>query len=152
MKKNKTKLRIVETNQNRVKNLSCKQKIKSWFIATFAVFMILSCTQDIENLVGPSYSGYTIGLTAQYGGVGIVKSSLGSATIRVEVVTAAGVPVNGATITLTSTLGTLGAATLITVNGVATTLLQAGNTAGTAYVVATVENITATTSVPILSF
>lgn len=132
--------------------LTCKYKLKSWFIATFAVFMILSCTQDIENLVGPSYSGYTIGLTAQYGGVGIVKSSLGSATIRVEVVTAGGVPVNGAVITLTNTLGTLGAATLTTVNGVATTLLQAGDTAGTAYVVATVENITATTTVPILNF
>ncbi|MBT4127083.1 MAG: hypothetical protein HN646_02765 [Nitrospina sp.] len=135
-----------------MKILTCKYKLKSWFIATFAVFMILSCTQDIENLVGPSYSGYTIGLTAQYGGVGIVKSSLGSATIRVEVVTAGGVPVNGAVITLTNTLGTLGAATLTTVNGVATTLLQAGDTAGTAYVVATVENITATTTVPILNF
>ena len=135
-----------------MKILTCKYKLKSWFIATFAVFMILSCTQDIENLVGPSYSGYTVGLTAQYGGVGIVKSSLGSATIRVEVVTAGGVPVNGAVITLTNTLGTLGAATLTTVNGVATTLLQAGDTAGTAYVVATVENITATTTVPILNF
>ena len=135
-----------------MKILTCKYKLKSWFIATFAVFMILSCTQDIENLVGPSYSGYTIGLTAQYGGVGIVKSSLGSATIRVEVVTAGGVPVNGAVITLTNTLGTLGAATLTTVNGVATTLLQAGDTAGTAYVIATVENITATTTVPILNF
>ena len=142
----------MKKNQNRVKILTCKYKLKSWFIATFAVFMILSCTQDIENLVGPSYSGYTIGLTAQYGGVGIVKSSLGSATIRVEVVTAGGVPVNGAVITLTNTLGTLGAATLTTVNGVATTLLQAGDTAGTAYVVATVENITATTTVPILNF
>jgi hypothetical protein len=142
----------MKKNQNREKNLTCKYKIKSWFIATFAVFMILSCTQDIENLVGPSYSGYTIGLTAQYGGVGIVRGSLGSATIRAEVVTAAGVPVNGAIITLSNTLGTLGAATLITVNGVATTILQAGETAGTAYVVATVENITATTSVPILSF
>ena len=142
----------MKKNQNRVKILTCKYKVKSWFIATFAVFMILSCTQDIENLVGPSYSGYTIGLTAQYGGVGIVKSSLGSATIRVEVVTAGGVPVNGAVITLTNTLGTLGAATLTTVNGVATTLLQAGDTAGTAYVVATVENITATTTVPILNF
>ena len=135
-----------------MKILTCKYKLKSWFIATFAVFMILSCTQDIENLVGPSYSGYTIGLTAQYGGVGIVKNSLGSATIRVEVVTAGGVPVNGAVITLTNTLGTLGAATITTVNGVATTLLQAGDTAGTAYVVATVENITATTTVPILNF
>ena len=113
--------------------------------------MTLSCTPDIENLVGPSFSGYTIGVTAQYGGVGIVKGS-GSATIRVEVVTAAGVPVNGATIFLTSTLGTLTGTTGITVNGVLTTTLTAGAVAGAAYVVATVENASATTMVPILSF
>ena len=113
--------------------------------------MTLSCTPDIENLVGPSFSGYTIGVTAQYGGVGIVKGS-GSATIRVEVVTAAGVPVNGATVFFTSTLGTLTGTTGITVNGVLTTTLTAGAVAGAAYVVATVENASATTMVPILSF
>ena len=142
----------MKTNQEQIKKISTACCIRRWFISSIAMIVILSCTQDIENLVGPSYSGYTIGLTAQYGGVGIVKSSLGSATIRVEVLTAGGVPVNGAVITLTNTLGTLGAATLTTVNGVATTLLQAGDTAGTAYVVATVENITATTTVPILNF
>jgi len=141
----------VNTNQKKVKNSSCIYGLKAWFIATFAVIMILSCTQDIENLVGPSYSGYTIGVTAQYGGVGI-KISEGSATIRMEVVTAAGVPVNGATVVLTSTLGTLSAATFATVNGVAVGTLTAGSTAGTAYVVATVENVSATTTVSILSF
>ena len=141
----------MNTNQKKVKNSSCIYGLKAWFIATFAVIMILSCTQDIENLVGPSYSGYTIGVTAQYGGVGI-KISEGSATIRMEVVTAAGVPVNGATVVLTSTLGTLSAATFATVNGVAVGTLTAGSTAGTAYVVATVENVSATTTVSILSF
>ena len=148
----KNKLRTMNTNQKKVKNSSCMYGLKTWFIATFAVIMILSCTQDIENLVGPSYSGYTIGVTAQYGGVGIVKSSGGSATIRMEVVTAAGVPVNGGVITLTSTLGTLSATTFTTVNGLATGTLTAGDTAGTAYVVATVENVSATTTVSILSF
>ena len=147
----KAGLKIVNTNQKKVKNSSCIYGIKTWFIATFAVIMILSCTQDIENLVGPSYSGYTIGVTAQYGGVGIVKSSGGSATIRMEVVTAAGVPVNGSVITLTSTLGTLSAATFTTVNGLAVGTLTAGDTAGTAHVVATVENVSATTTVSILS-
>ena len=125
--------------------------LKRWLIGALAILMTLSCTQDIENLVGPSFSGYTIGITAQYGGVGIVKGS-GSATIRIEVVTAAGVPVNGATIFLTSTLGTLTGTTGVTVNGVLTTALAAGAVAGPAYVVATVENASATTMVPILSF
>jgi hypothetical protein len=125
--------------------------LKRWLIGALAVLMTLSCTADIENLVGPSFSGYTIGVTAHYGDVGIVQSS-GSATIRVEVITAAGVPVNGATVFLTSTLGTLGAATFITVNGIAITTLTAGAVAGAAYIVATVENASATTMVPILSF
>lgn len=136
---------------NKMKNISLLYNLKRWLMGALAILMTLSCTQDIENLVGPSFSGYTIGITAQYGGVGIVKAS-GSATIRVEVVTAAGVPVNGATVILTSTLGTLAAATFVTVNGTATTSLTAGAVAGAAYVVATVENASATTMVPILSF
>jgi hypothetical protein len=142
----------VKTNQEQIKKISTACCIRRWFISSIAMIVILSCTQDIENLVGPSYSGYTIGLTSQYGGVGIVKSSGGSATIRMEVVTSAGVPVNGATITLTSTLGTLSAAAFTTVNGVAIGTLTVGDTAGTAYVIATVENVSATTTVPILSF
>ena len=135
----------------KMKKIISLYNLKRWLIGTLALMMTLSCTPDIENLVGPSFSGYTIGVTAQYGGVGIVKGS-GSATIRVEVVTAAGVPVNGATVFLTSTLGTLGAATFITVNGIATTTLTAGAVAGASYIVATVENASATTMVPILSF
>ena len=134
-----------------MKKISPIYFLKRWLIGALAVLMTLSCTADIENLVGPSFSGYTIGVTSHYGGVGIVQSS-GSATIRVEVVTAAGVPVNGATVFLTSTLGTLTGTTGITVNGVLTTTLAAGAVAGAAYVVATVENASATTMVPILSF
>ena len=146
----KTELKIVNTNQKKVKNSSYIYGLKAWFIATFAIIITLSCTQDIENLVGPSYSGYTVGLTAQYGGVGILSG--GTATIRVEVVTAAGVPVNGAVAVLSSTLGTLTATSLTTVNGVITTFFTAGTTAGTAYITATVENVSATTTVSILSF
>ena len=146
----KTEFKIVNTNQNKVKNSSYIYGLKAWFIATFAIIITLSCTQDIENLVGPSYSGYTVGLTAQYGGVGILSG--GTATIRVEVVTAAGVPVNGAVAVLSSTLGTLTATSLTTVNGVITTFFTAGTTAGTAYITATVENVSATTTVSILSF
>jgi len=146
----KTELKTMNTNQKKVKNSSCMYGLKAWFIATFAIIITLSCTQDIENLVGPSYSGYTVGLTAQYGGVGILSG--GTATIRVEVVTAAGVPVNGAVAVLSSTLGTLTATSLTTVNGVITTFFTAGTTAGTAYITATVENVSATTTVSILSF
>ena len=134
-----------------MKKITPLYNLKRWLIGVLALMMTLSCTPDIENLVGPSFSGYTIGITAQYGGVGIVKAS-GSATIRIEVVTAAGVPVNGATVFLTSTLGTLTGTTGITINGVLTTTLAAGAVAGAAYVVATVENASATTMVPILSF
>jgi len=146
----KTELKIVNTNQKKVKNFSYIYGLKAWFIATFAIIITLSCTQDIENPVGPSFSGYTVGLTAQYGGVGVLKG--GTATIRVEVVTAAGVPVNGAVAVLSSTLGTLTATSLTTVNGVITTFFTAGATAGTAYITATVENVSATTTVSILSF
>ena len=113
---------------------------------------LLACEPALENLVGPSFSGYTVGVTAQYGGIGIGGGSGGAATIRMEVVTADGVPVNGATVVLTSTLGTLSAATFTTVNGWAIGTLTAGSVAGTAYVVATVENASATTTVPILAF
>ena len=92
-----------------------------------------------------------MGLTAHYGGVGIVVSS-GTATIRVEVFTAKGVPVDGAVVVLSTTLGTLAAATLTTVNGVITTSFTAPAAAGTAFITATVENATATTTVPILAF
>ena len=146
----KNKLRTVYANQKMLENLSCIYRLKAWFIVTFAIIMTLSCTSDIENLVGPSYSGYTVGLTSHYGGGGIIKS--GTATIRIEVVTAAGVPVNGAVAVLSATLGTLTATSLTTVNGVITTFFTAGDTAGTAYITATVENATATTTVPILSF
>ena len=146
----KNKLRTVYANQKMLENLSCIYRLKAWFIVTFAIIMTLSCTPDIENLVGPSYSGYTVGLTSHYGGGGIIKS--GTATIRVEVVTAAGVPVNGAVAVLSATLGTLTATSLTTVNGVITTFFTAGDTVGRAYITATVENATATTTVPILSF
>ena len=128
-----------------------KNKLKLTIFSFAFLVSSLACEPAVENLVGPSVSGFTVGITAHYGGVGIVVSS-GTATIRVEVFTAGGVPVNGATVVLTSTLGTLSAASFTTVNGLAIGTLTAGDTAGTAYVVATVENVSATTTVSILSF
>ena len=128
-----------------------KNRLKLIIFSAAILVSSLACEPAVENLVGPSYSGYTIGLTSHYGGVGIVVSS-GTATIRVEVVTAAGVPVDGAVVAVSTTLGTLGAASVTTVNGVITTSLTAPAVAGTAYITATVENATATTTVPILAF
>lgn len=128
-----------------------KNRLKLIIFSIALLFSSLACEPAVENLVGPSYSGYTIGLTSHYGGIGIVVSS-GTATIRVEVVTGAGVPVDGAVVAVSTTLGTLGAASLTTVNGVITTSFTAPDAAGTAYITATVENATATTTVPILAF
>ena len=129
-----------------------RRRLKFIILNTMLLVSLLACEPALENLVGPSFSGYTVGITAQYGGVGLVIGGGGTATMRMEVVTAAGVPVNGATVVLTSTLGTLSAATFTTVNGWAIGTLAPGAVAGTAFVVATVENASATTMVPILSF
>ena len=75
------------------------------------------------------------------------------ATIRVEVFTVDLVPVVDASVALTTTLGTLGAATLTTgASGAATTTLTSGTTIGVAFITATVDNVSATTSVPIINF
>ena len=129
-----------------------RRRLKFIILNTMLLVSLLACEPALENLVGPSFSGYTVGITAQYGGIGLVIGGGGTATMRMEVVTAAGVPVNGATVVLTSTLGTLSAATFTTVNGWAIGTLAPGAVAGTAFVVATVENASATTMVPILSF
>ena len=128
-----------------------KKKFKLIIFSIVLLVSSLACEPAVENLVGPSTSGFKVGVTAHYGGVGIVISS-GTATIRVEVFTAGGVPVNGAIVAVSTTLGTLGAASITTVNGVITTSLTAPAAAGTAYITATVENATATTTVPILAF
>ena len=129
-----------------------ERKLKRFTLSVMLLVSLLACEPAVENLVGPSYSGYIIGVTAQYGGVGLGAGTGGIATIRIEVVTSTGVPVNGAVVVVTSTLGTLSAATFTTVNGYAIGTLTAGSIAGTAYVVATVENASATTTVPILTF
>ena len=141
------KLRLAILNRKQI----LRNKLKLTIFSLLLLVSSLACEPALENLVGPSVSGFNIGVTAHYGGVGIVVSS-GTATIRVEVFTAGGVPVNGATVVLTSTLGTLSAASFTTVNGYAIGTLTDAGVAGTAYVVATVENASATTTVPILTF
>ena len=109
------------------------------------------CKAVVEDLVGPSSLGNNLGIQGLFGGAGIQNDEVSQATIKVEVFTVDNVPVADATVTLTTTLGTLTLATLTTgASGAATTTLTPGTTTGTAFVTATVDNITATTSVPII--
>jgi hypothetical protein len=110
-----------------------------------------SCQAVVEDLVGPSSLGNNLGIQGLFGGAGIQNDEVSQATIKVEVFTVDNIPVTGATVTLTTTLGILTLATLTTgASGAATTTLTSGTTTGTAFVTATVDNISATTSVPII--
>jgi len=109
------------------------------------------CKAVVEDLVGPSSLGNNLGIQGLFGGAGIQNDGASQATIRVEVFTVDLVPVTGAAVTLTTTLGTLGAAALTTdASGTATTTLTSGTIVGTAFITATVDNVSATTSVPII--
>ena len=126
-------------------------------IKTIALLLLIvsgiswSCQAVVEDLVGPSSLGNKLGIQGLFGGAGIQNDEVSQATIKVEVFTVDNVPVADATVTLTTTLGTLTLATLTTgASGAATTTLTSGTTTGTAFVTATVDNVTATTSVPII--
>ena len=109
------------------------------------------CQAQVEDLTGPSSLGNILGIQGLFGGAGIQNDGVSQATIKVEVFTTGLIPLEGAIVTLTTTLGTLGAATLTTgASGAATTTLTSGTTVGIAFVTATVDNVTATTSVPII--
>jgi len=125
-----------------------KSVMTGFFLAAILSF---GCTVPVDNIVGPSSSGWTIGVSALYGNGGLRNDGSSQATIRVEVFTNSQ-PVDGATVTLTTTLGTLGSNSLTTANGAVTTTLTSSTTTGSAYIVATVENVSATTVVPIVSF
>ena len=109
------------------------------------------CQAQVEDLTGPSSLGNILEIQGLFGGAGIQNDGVSQATIKVEVFTEGLGTVEGAIVTLTTTLGTLGAATLTTgASGAATTTLTSGTTVGIAFVTATVDNVTATTSVPII--
>lgn len=121
-------------------------------LSTFtAVVIFIGCQASVEDLVGPSALGNTIGIQGIFGGAGIQNDGASQATIRVEVFSTQNIPTVGATVTLTTTLGTLAVATLTTdASGTAVTTLTSGTTTGVAFVTATVDNVSATTSVPII--
>ena len=131
--------------------------INNMTIKKFSLLLLIvsaiswSCQAVVEDLVGPSSLGNNLGIQGLFGGAGIQNDEISQATIKVEVFTVANVPVANATVTLTTTLGTLTLATLTTgASGAATTTLTSGTITGTAFITATVDNVTATTSVPII--
>ena len=116
----------------------------------FALFA--GCQPGVSQVVGPSSSGLNVGVTTVAGEAGLPADGSSKATVRVEVYRANGELVNGATITLTATKGALASSSLTTTNGVATTTLTSSTTPGTAYIVATVENVSATAVVQMVNF
>jgi hypothetical protein len=116
-----------------------------------AVIIFIGCQAAVEDITGPSALGNTLGIQGLFGGAGIQNDGASQATIRVEVFSSQNIPTVGATVTLTTTLGTLGAASLTTdASGTAVTTLTSGTVTGMAFVTATVDNVSATTAVPII--
>ena len=72
------------------------------------------CQAQVDDLTGPSSLGNILSIQGLFGGAGIQNDGASQATILVEVFTADLVPVVGASVALTTTLGTLGAVTLTT--------------------------------------
>jgi hypothetical protein len=121
------------------------------FVLLFSLWSMLGCESDVANRVGVSSSSFIIGLKAIHGNFGLPADGSSQATIRVELFTNAGLLVDGEVVVLTTTLGTLAAATVTTANGVAITTLTSEAAEGTAFIVASVENISATVAVPFVN-
>ena len=114
------------------------------------VVIFIGCQAVVEDLTGPSALGNTLGIQGIFGWAGIQNDEASQATIRVEVFNKI-IPTEGATVFLTTTLGTLGETSLTTdASGTATTTLTSGATTGSAFITATVDNVSATTVVPII--
>ena len=123
---------------------------KFTLIILTTVVIFIGCQAVVEDLTGPSALGNTLGIQGIFGGAGIQNDEASQATIRIEVFNKS-IPTEGATVFLTTTLGTLGATSLTTdASGTATTTLTSGATTGSAFITATVDNVSATTVVPII--
>jgi hypothetical protein len=125
------------------------KKLVLGFLIAGGIF--LGCQAQVDDLTGPSSLGNVLGIQGLFGGAGIQNDGASQATILVEVFTVDLIPVVGASVVLTTTLGTLGDLTLTTdAAGAATTTLTSGTIVGTAFITATVDNVSANTSVPII--
>lgn len=137
-----------------MKTIQSIQKNKILGIAVLALLLLFpSCSKKNTSAVSSSgISLYYMGLSAIYSGSALPADGSSQATIMVEVWDQAGTYVDGATVNLTVSRGTLGATTLTTVNGVATTTFTAGAVPGNAYVNATVENAAASVTIVLARF
>ena len=132
---------------------SMSKKIKLWSLFLFlASRFLVGCESDVATRVGISSSGYIVAIKALAGNSGLPSDGASQATIRVEVFNTSGQLVDGEAITLTTTLGTLTDTTLTSADGVAITTLTSGTVPGTAYIVASVENVSATAALQIVNF
>lgn len=113
--------------------------------------ILAGCQPSVSNVVGPSSTGLNVGITAVGSDAGLPADGASKATIRVEVFRSGGELVNDASVTLSTTRGTLASSTLTTKNGAAATTLTSSTVPGTAYVVATVESVSATVVVQIVN-
>lgn len=128
------------------------KRIQIWLLLVlFPIGFMSGCESDVTNRVGVSSSSFVVAIKGIAGNSGLPADGTSQATIRVEVFTTSGQLVNDEQIFLTTTLGTLEDLTLTTANGVATTRLTSGTAPGTAFVVATVENVSATTAIQIVN-
>jgi len=120
-------------------------------LAPLCLWLVLTgCSGGVNpGPTGTSVSGYEVAIRVIPSAIPADGSS--QATVRVEVRDAFGNFVDGAAVTLTATLGTLGDSSLSTSGGVATTTFTAGSEEGTAHIVATVENVSVTGSVSLLA-
>ena len=126
------------------------------YIKTFSLIVLttvvifIGCNAVVEDLTGPSALGNTLGIKSLFGGAGIKNDEASQATIRVEVFNQ-NIPTEGATVFVTTTLGTLGETSLTTdASGTATTTLTSGTTAGSVFVTVTLDNVIEITVVPII--
>jgi hypothetical protein len=128
----------------------------------FSLWSLMGCEADVANVVGVSASSFILGIEAVHGTTGLPADGSSQAIIRIELFTNAGQLVDGQIVRLTTTLGTLGNATeagqafngaleLTTVNGFAFATLTSETVSGNAFVVASVENISATVAVPFVN-
>jgi hypothetical protein len=143
-------------------------------ILLFSCWSFLGCESDVANVVGVSASSFIIAVEAVHGPLGLPADGSSQALIRVELFTNAGQLVNAQDIVLTTTLGTLagatltgdgeadpvvppttstngGALTIQTINGFAFATLTSEAVEGNAFVIASVENISATVAVPFVN-
>lgn len=125
--------------------------VRSIYICCLVVALVAGCQPSVSQVVGPSSSGVYVAVSAIGADGGLPSDGSSRATVRVEVYRANGELVNGATVTLTTTRGTLASSSLTTTNGVAVTTLTSSTVPGTAYIVATVENVSATAVVQIVN-